>query len=82
MLDYVAVHPDNQGRGIASALVQHGIKKAKELGLEVFVLAFESGFRLYEKAGFKTLETIDQDVSKIGGTEHYIVQLMELPLNQ
>ncbi|PSR85670.1 acyl-CoA N-acyltransferase [Coniella lustricola] len=82
VLDYVAVHPDHQGNGIASALVQHGIKKAKELGLPVFVLAFEAGFRLYEKAGFKVLDTLDQDASKIGGTEHYIARLMELSIGE
>ncbi|KAF3763309.1 acyl-CoA N-acyltransferase [Cryphonectria parasitica EP155] len=78
ILDYLAVHPDNQGKGIGSALVKHGIQKARELGIDVFVLAFASGFKVYTNAGFDVLETFDQDATKVGGTEHYIVRLMEL----
>lgn len=52
-LDYLAVHPDNQGRGIASALVESGIKQAKSLNVPIFVHACKPGKGVYERAGFR-----------------------------
>ncbi|KXH51148.1 acetyltransferase [Colletotrichum nymphaeae SA-01] len=46
-LGYLAVHPDNQGKGIGTALVKSGISQAKELGLDIFIHAMEAGVGLY-----------------------------------
>lgn len=77
VLDFLAVHPENQGKGIATALVQAGIKKAEELGVDILVLAFVGGFKVYNNTGFKSLWTYVQDATRFGGTKDYTVQLME-----
>lgn len=70
-LDYLAVHPDNQGKGIASGLVQSGIDKARELGLDIFVLAFESGKGVYQRLGFQVDRDFKMDDSPFGGPGEY-----------
>jgi predicted N-acetyltransferase YhbS len=76
VLDYIAVHPSHQKKGVGLALLQNGVAKARSLGLDVFVLACEGGFKLYEKAGFKELDRIVQDATRIGGTSDYEVRFM------
>lgn len=75
-LEYISVHPSNQKKGVGLALVKHGIEQARSLGLDVFLLACSSGFRMYEKAGFKELDRIVQDATRVGGTSHYEVRFM------
>ncbi|RYP77004.1 hypothetical protein DL770_007119 [Monosporascus sp. CRB-9-2] len=38
-LDYLAVHPDNKGHGIATLLAESGIAQAEQTGVNIFVLA-------------------------------------------
>jgi GNAT superfamily N-acetyltransferase len=76
VLDYIAVHPSHQKKGVGLALIQNGVAKARSLGLDVFVLACEGGFKLYEKAGFKEVDRIVQDATRIGGTIDYQVRFM------
>ncbi|KJZ74390.1 hypothetical protein HIM_06200 [Hirsutella minnesotensis 3608] len=66
-LDYLAVHPDNQGRGIATQLVASGLKEAKKIGLDVYVRAFRPGVGLYRRLGFRIDKEIISDDSKEGG---------------
>ncbi|KAF9731296.1 hypothetical protein PMIN06_010782 [Paraphaeosphaeria minitans] len=75
-LDYITVHPSNQKKGVGLALVKHGIEQARSLGLDIFLLACSGGFRMYEKAGFKEVDRIIQDATRIGGTNHYEVRFM------
>lgn len=77
VLDYLAVHPDQQNKGVGAALISHGNQKAQQLGINIFVLAFSSGFKLYEKMGFKLLDYIIQDATSFGGNENYAIQFME-----
>lgn len=77
-LDYFAVHPDEQGKGVGSALLEHGIRKAQELRLDIFVLSFVGGFKIYEHRGFKLLDSMVQDATPYGGNSQYAVQYMEL----
>ncbi|KAI3546562.1 acetyltransferase [Colletotrichum filicis] len=51
-LDYLAVHPDNQGQGIGTALIKSGISKAEGSGLAIFIHAMEDGGDLYKRLGF------------------------------
>lgn len=48
-------------------LLQWGADEADRLGLEVYVEASPEGKPLYEKRGFKELETFAADLSKWGG---------------
>lgn len=68
-LEYIAVHPENQGMGIGTALVKSGMDQADKLGLDIFVHAFEEGCPLYKKMGFRLLAEFIQDYSQCGGTK-------------
>ena len=70
-LDYLAVHPDNKGKGIATALVASGVRQADKMGLPIFVMAFKAGRGVYARLGFKEVECIIQDDSQFGGKGEY-----------
>lgn len=57
-LDYLAVHPDNRGKGIATALVESGMRQANLLGLDIFVHAFRAGMGVYKRLGFRIEEEL------------------------
>lgn len=81
-LDYFAVHPNYQRKGIGTALIKHGIKKAREIGIDIFVLALEGGFKAYENTGFRLLESIVQDATRVGGSKRYSIQFMDFIVNK
>ena len=64
VLDYLAVHPKSQGKGIASALIRNGLQQARILDIDTYVLAYDAGIGLYAKQGFTVLEEL---VGKISG---------------
>ncbi|KAL6694022.1 acyl-CoA N-acyltransferase [Trichoderma pleuroticola] len=76
VLDYLAVHPENQGKGIGTLLVQSGIKEAEKLGLDIFVLAFRYGWGVYGRLGFSVEQELIQDDSMYGGDGKYGVRYM------
>lgn len=79
VLDYLAVHPSNKGRGIATALVQRGIEQAERMGLPIFIHAWKSARGLYLRLGFEEVERSIQDGSgeQYGfGTKDYNVYFM------
>ena len=55
-LDYLAVYPNYQGKGIRTMLVKYGIEAAERIGIDIFVLAFKMGVKIYRKFGFELLE--------------------------
>jgi ribosomal-protein-alanine N-acetyltransferase len=63
----IAVHPDFQGRGIASRLISAALEKFRHLGLKCVALDVDivknGAIKLYEKFGFKTMRvaTVDYD---------------------
>ncbi|KAI1871502.1 uncharacterized protein JN550_004496 [Neoarthrinium moseri] len=75
-LDYMAVHPENQGKGIATTLVESGMEQADMLGLDIFVLAFQAGRGVYKRLGFRIEQELVQDDSMYGGTGEYAVYFM------
>ncbi|KAI8256023.1 hypothetical protein K4K53_007589 [Colletotrichum sp. SAR 10_77] len=81
-LDYLAVHPENKGKGIATALVESGIRQAEKMGIDVFILAFQAGLNLYLRLGFKEVERVVQDDSKWGGKGEYTVYLLTYEVNK
>ncbi|KAH8889620.1 acyl-CoA N-acyltransferase [Thozetella sp. PMI_491] len=70
-LDYLAVHPENKGRGIATALVKKLIEMADELGLDIFVVAWAGGRPVYQKFNFQIVETNIEDLANWGFEGEY-----------
>ncbi|KAI1873015.1 uncharacterized protein JN550_003268 [Neoarthrinium moseri] len=75
-LDYLAVHPDNQRKGVATALVQSGMKQAEKMGLDIFIHAMKAGVGVYKRLGFKIEKELVQDDFKYGGNGEYYVAFM------
>lgn len=54
-LDILVVDPAHQRRGLGSRLVEWGLARADELGVEAFLTASPFGKPLYEKQGFQVV---------------------------
>ncbi|KAK0724424.1 acetyltransferase [Lasiosphaeris hirsuta] len=67
ILDYLAVHPRHQRRGVATDLVRSGMQQAEKLGLDIFVRAMKPGVPVYRRLGFRMEREIVQDNSQYGG---------------
>jgi predicted N-acetyltransferase YhbS len=72
----LAVHPENQGKGVATALVQSGMRQAEKMGLNIFVLAFKARVGVYKRLGFHIERELVQDDSMYGGKGEYAVYFM------
>ncbi|OIW25270.1 hypothetical protein CONLIGDRAFT_656928 [Coniochaeta ligniaria NRRL 30616] len=70
-LDYLAVHPDNKGKGMGTALVESGIQYAENARLPIFAMAFKAGQGIYRRLAFKEVERVIQDDSQFGGKGEY-----------
>jgi len=77
ILSYLAVHPNYQRKGIASLLVDSGIKAAQNMNFDIFVRASDAGLRMYQKVGFQLLGQVIQDDSRFGGNGNYGVHFLE-----
>ncbi|KAL8720359.1 MAG: hypothetical protein Q9181_007923 [Wetmoreana brouardii] len=55
LIDLCFVHPSHPRRGAGRLLVEWGVKKADEMGLEAFVESTLAGKPLYESCGFLTM---------------------------
>jgi predicted N-acetyltransferase YhbS len=74
----LAVHPENKGKGVATALVQSGMRQAEKMGLDIFILAFTAGVGVYKRLGFRVERELVQDDSMFGGSGGYGVYFMIL----
>ncbi|UKZ92986.1 uncharacterized protein TrAFT101_007918 [Trichoderma asperellum] len=81
-LDYLAVHPENKGKGVATLLVESGMKQADKLGLDIFILACKPAWGLYSRLGFRIEEELIQDDSMYGGDGEFAMRyyIYEQPL--
>jgi GNAT superfamily N-acetyltransferase len=75
-LDYLAVHPNNKRKGIATALVESGIQQANRLGLPIFIWAFQAGHGVYKRLGFKEVDRVIKGISQFGCSTNYAVYFM------
>lgn len=57
-------------------LVNWGLEQADELGLPAFLESSPAGRALYEKSGFKKIDTLEADFSKWDGPSDIKVPLM------
>ncbi|KAJ6186564.1 hypothetical protein N7519_007865 [Penicillium mononematosum] len=56
-LDMLGVHDSYQGKGLGSKLLKWGLTRADAEGLEVYLSASPAGKPLYEKNGFRVVDT-------------------------
>ncbi|KJK68016.1 Acetyltransferase GNAT family protein [Aspergillus parasiticus SU-1] len=70
-LDYLAVHPRNKGKGIATALVAAGVRAAESIGLPTFTMSYKAGRGVYARLGFEEVDRVIQDDSQYGGAGEY-----------
>ena len=73
----MAVRPEYRGQGIATNLVESGLRAVEGIGLDVCVLAMKTALGVYQRAGFTLLEYTIQDDSKFGGTGEYGAYFLE-----
>lgn len=72
----MAVHPENQGKGVATALVQSGMREAEKIGLDIFIHAMKAGLGVYKRLGLYVEKEFVQDDSIYGGKGEHCVYLM------
>lgn len=64
ILMYMATDPAWRRRGAATAVVQWGLERCRELKIPAFLEASEDGKKVYQKLGF---EVVDEVVMEMGG---------------
>ncbi|KAL4811992.1 acyl-CoA N-acyltransferase [Aspergillus spinulosporus] len=65
-LETLFTHPEYQGNGVGSALLQWGLDEANRLGLMIYLEATEEGRPLYERFGFESVKVVEFDASAFG----------------
>ncbi|KAF7330147.1 putative gnat family protein [Mycena sanguinolenta] len=68
----IFTHPEYRRRGVAQQSMDWGMKRADELGLEMFLEAGEHGRALYETNGFAYVEEILLDVTTDTPDERWV----------
>ncbi len=75
-LRYLAVHPEHQRQGVGHALVKAVLDTADELGIDVYIMAYEAGRSVYESLGFREIERHVEDLVNYGGEGDYTAYFM------
>ncbi|KAF2141862.1 uncharacterized protein K452DRAFT_287835 [Aplosporella prunicola CBS 121167] len=75
----LVTHPDHGRKGAGSVLLQWGLDKADEMGLEAFVEATPMGQGLYEKMGFEVAKDVPFDLGQFGeeGVVHHVCMVRQ-----
>lgn len=68
--------PSQQRRGAGSMLLKWGIAESDRLGIPAYLEASDEGRPLYEKHGWRSVDTLVVDFSKWGGPSKCETQLM------
>lgn len=72
LLSLLATHPEHEGRGAGSMLVEWAFPKADEMGVKCCVDASAEGYALYRKRGFsEQVGVLDLDLENYEGGEGY-----------
>lgn len=74
------VHPGCQGKGIGKKLMSWGFQEAARLGLPIWLEASPAGKPLYEKSGFKVIDTNEASFEKFGLDKPFVVWGMQWDL--
>ncbi|KAL4781372.1 acyl-CoA N-acyltransferase [Aspergillus varians] len=76
VLEFIAILPEFQGRGIAKALLRWGTDQADQQQRRVYLEATTAGFPVYVKAGWAALERVEIDYARWGGEGMQALTLM------
>jgi len=63
----IVVSPTHQGRGVGTALIQHGTRRADREGVFAWVHASEAGAGMFERQGFEEVRRLRVDLDKYCG---------------
>lgn len=69
LMAVLAIHPDYQRVGTGNKLLEWGLAKCDEEGLDCWIDASKAGKGLYEKFGWKEVGGVDIDLGRWGGTK-------------
>ena len=69
-LKELAISPSHRRLGLATKLLNIGLKKADEEGLACYLSASPMGVPLYQKCGFKEVGRLSIDLEEFGGMEY------------
>lgn len=58
--------PLHQRKGIGQAIMDWGLRRADELGLETYIEATAAGRKLYERCGCRVVARVDVDMESKG----------------
>jgi len=63
----IVVSPAHQGRGVGTALIQHGTRRADQEGVFAWVHASEAGAGMFERQGFEEVRRLRVDLDEYCG---------------
>jgi GNAT superfamily N-acetyltransferase len=63
-LEYMAVAPEHQRKGIATLLLKSGLVQTDTAGITTYISSTIMARRLYEKNGFQAVRTVTYKVSE------------------
>ncbi|KAJ7908366.1 acyl-CoA N-acyltransferase [Mycena leptocephala] len=78
-LGLICTHPKYQGQGLAAALIKPILDIADAEGITAYLEALPNAKAVYEHYGFKTVDTLEYDLTKAGreGTEVLSIMVRE-----
>ncbi|KAL4994518.1 acyl-CoA N-acyltransferase [Aspergillus recurvatus] len=79
-LETLFTHPEYQGNGVGTALLQWGVDEADRLGLMAYLEATEEGRPLYDRFGFEAVKVVEFDAGAFGGVgKHQYTFMLRQP---
>ncbi|KAL2870391.1 GNAT family N-acetyltransferase [Aspergillus lucknowensis] len=76
LLEYLACRPESQGKGVGKALLRWGMERADREQRRIYLEASTEGFPVYAKLGWKELEKVEVDYTRLGGKGKQVLTLM------
>jgi predicted N-acetyltransferase YhbS len=76
VLDLCFVDPVYQNRGVGKMLIEWGIQKADEMGVDIWLVSTPNAKGFYERAGWETRQEAAMDLGKFGGSGEYVRRWM------
>lgn len=70
-LNILFTHPEHRNRGAGSLLVDWGVRKADESGVEAYVEASTMGKPVYEKYGFVVVDVLEMKFENPNPSEEW-----------